>query len=142
LPIYFHTESPLKFNLKAKRKHKAWLQSIVEDADYSLGEINIVFCDDDYLLKINREHLNHDYYTDIITFDYCEEEVVSGDLFISLDRVKDNADQLELDWKQELRRVMVHGVLHLLGQSDKSSKQEKKMRAAEDAALKKLSAIL
>jgi len=107
-----------------------------------MGDVSIVFCDDEYLLAMNREHLQHDYYTDIITFDYCDDDLLSGDLFISLDRVKDNAAKLEIDWLIELRRVMVHGVLHLIGYSDKSSKKKKEMRSAEDAALKKLSAIL
>jgi len=102
----------------------------------------LVFCSDDYLLELNKKHLQHDYYTDIITFDYSDEDVISGDLYISLDRVKDNAAGLEIDWLTELRRVMVHGVLHLLGYGDKSPKQKKEMRSAEDAALKKLSAIL
>lgn len=142
MPVFFHTEAPLTFTLKSKRKHKAWLKSIIENADYTLGDINVVFCTDAYLLEINQTHLDHDYYTDIITFDYCEASVVSGDLYISLDRVKENASQLDVDWKTELRRVMVHGVLHLIGFSDKSPKKKKEMRAAEDAALKELSAIL
>jgi len=142
LPIYFHSESPITFNLGAKRKHKAWLKNLIEASDFSLGDINVVFCNDDYLLEVNREHLKHDYYTDIITFDYCEDGIVSGDLFISVDRVKDNAAQMDAPWLDELRRVMVHGVLHLTGLGDKSPKQKKEMRAAENDALKKLSAIL
>tara|TARA_B110000444_G_C18698189_1_gene527646 strand:+ start:640 stop:981 length:342 start_codon:yes stop_codon:yes gene_type:complete len=104
--------------------------------DKELGEISIVLCSDDYLLEVNKQYLDHDYYTDIITFDYTEGNVVGGDLIISYDRVKENAQLESVLIQHELRRVMVHGVLHLLGLNDKSVKDSKSMRLAENSALK------
>ncbi len=96
------------------------------------GDINVVFCSDDYLLEINKVHLDHDYYTDIITFDYCEGPVVSGDLFISVDRVTDNASDLNVSFLEELARVIAHGALHLCGYGDKSQSESAVMRQKED----------
>ena len=101
-----------------------------------MGEISIVVCSDEYLLDINKKYLNHNYYTDIITFDYTDASAVGGDLMISYDRVKENAKQEGVLIQQELNRVMVHGVLHLLGLKDKTKEEAKKMRSAEDEALK------
>jgi rRNA maturation RNase YbeY len=112
-----------------------WLGKIVSRYKRKLGDVNYIFCSDDYLLEINKEHLNHDYYTDIITFDYCESGVVAGDLFISIDRVRDNSLNLRVDFLDELHRVMAHGVLHLCGLGDKSDEEINTMRAAEDSAL-------
>ena len=100
-----------------------------------LGDVSLIFCSDKYLLDMNRKHLNHDYYTDIITFDYTTEEAVSGDLFISIDRVLENASDLSMDFRTELNRVVVHGVLHLLGFGDKYPEEAKRMRKLEDQAL-------
>jgi len=112
-----------------------WLSKIVEQHKSSLGELNLVFCSDEYLLEMNREHLQHDYYTDIITFDYCVGSFISGDLFISVDRVKENAaDQNEM-FHVELCRVVAHGVLHLIGFKDKSEVDEEEMRRQEGLAL-------
>lgn len=97
-----------------------------------LGDVTIIFCSDEYLLKINEEFLGHQYYTDIITFDYCENSTVSGDLFISLERVADNAIQLRTDFKRELYRVIFHGLLHLVGYKDKVASEKKTMRVKED----------
>lgn len=113
----------------------SWISKVVESEKKELGEISYVFCSDEYLLEMNREHLNHDYYTDIITFDYCFENFVSGDLFISIDRVLDNAKQFSSDFKDELDRVCVHGVLHLCGYKDKSDADEILMRQKEDEKL-------
>ena len=113
----------------------SWISKVVESENKMLGEITYVFCSDEYLLEMNREHLNHDYYTDIITFDYCFENFVSGDLFISIDRVLDNAKEFSLDFKDELDRVCVHGVLHLCGYKDKSEADEVLMRSKEDEKL-------
>lgn len=114
----------------------SWISKVVESEKKELGEISYVFCSDEYLLHMNKEHLNHDYYTDIITFDYCFENFVSGDLFISIDRVLDNANQFSTEFKDELDRVCVHGVLHLCGYKDKSSDDEAMMRLKEDEKLK------
>lgn len=112
-----------------------WVAQVVESEGRLAGAINYIFCSDEYLLQMNREHLQHDYYTDIITFDYCEGTVVSGDLFISVDRVRENASGLGVPFDDELHRVMVHGVLHLLGYSDKEETEKAAMREMEDRYL-------
>jgi probable rRNA maturation factor len=95
----------------------------------------LIFCSDEHLLQINKDHLQHDYYTDIITFDYTVEDIISGDLFISVDRVQDNADEFDVLFQDELHRVCVHGLLHLCGYKDKSDEDEKRMREKEDEML-------
>ena len=114
----------------------SWLSKVCETEEKILGEISLVFCSDDYLLGINKQFLNHDYYTDIITFDYVEGSKVSGDLMISVDRVLDNADERNISFRDELNRVIVHGVLHLIGYKDKSESDEKLMREKEDYYLR------
>ena len=114
-----------------------WLNESVVREGKSLGEINLVFCDDEHLLGMNRAHLDHDYYTDIITFDYTEDEAISGDLYISIDRVLDNAGHLKEPIDVELRRVCVHGILHLCGYKDKNSEEEAQMRSRENFHLDK-----
>ncbi len=113
-----------------------WLSDVANKEDKKLGELNIVFCSDDYLLQMNQEHLDHDYYTDIITFDYVDGSVLSGDLFISVDRVKENAASFEVEIEQELHRVVVHGFLHLAGYRDKTEAEEIEMRSKENTYLK------
>lgn len=113
----------------------AWYTHVCESEKKVLGDITLIFCSDDYLLELNREHLEHDYYTDIITFDYSSGDVVSGDLFISVHRVKDNAYDLKVDFFDELCRVCVHGLLHLCGYKDKSEADELLMRQKEDQML-------
>lgn len=115
----------------------SWFEKVTLEEEKVLGNITIVFCSDDYLLDVNRRHLDHDYYTDIITFDYSEWPVVSGDLFVSWDRVADNAKGLEIEFKEELDRVAVHGLLHLCGYKDKSDEEELVMREKEDYYLGK-----
>ncbi len=110
----------------------SWLTKVCVDEEKELGEVSLVFCSDDYLLEKNKQFLNHDYYTDIITFDYVEGNVISGDLLISTDRVLDNALEREIDFRTELNRVIVHGVLHLIGYKDKSLEEEMMMRQKED----------
>jgi len=114
-----------------------WLSDVVRCEDKVCGDVSIVFCSDDYLLEMNHQYLDHDYYTDIITFDYCEENIVSGDLFISIERVKDNAEALGELYESELKRVCVHGVLHLCGYNDKTLNEEKKMRELENFYLER-----
>jgi rRNA maturation RNase YbeY len=110
----------------------SWLSKVCKKEKCALGEIGIVFCSDSYILDANNRFLNHDYYTDIITFDYREDNVISGDLLISVDRVRDNAEQEGIDWKVELNRVVVHGVLHIVGYTDKSSQDQIVMREKEN----------
>jgi probable rRNA maturation factor len=112
------------------------MSGVISSSGNKLGDVGVIICSDDYLLDLNNQYLDHNYYTDIITFDYTEKDVIGGDLFISYDRVKENAKQEGVLIQHELRRVMVHGVLHLLGLRDKTDKEAKTMRAAEDVALK------
>jgi len=113
-----------------------WVSSIISSHHHRLEEINYIFCSDEYLLRINRHHLNHDYYTDIITFDNSEDDqTIESDIFISIDRVKENAEKQRTSFEEELNRVMVHGVLHLLGFEDKTAEEKKMMREKEDACL-------
>ena len=120
---------------------KQWLNQIIVAHKGKLSFINYIFCDDEYLHKINVEYLNHDTYTDIITFDY-EEEVIESDIFISIDRVKENAKELKVSFEEELHRVMAHGALHLLGFGDKTPEEKLKMRELEEECLSKLATIL
>jgi probable rRNA maturation factor len=129
--IEFHQED-LNATIKNKRNIKSWVQNSVEKEGKTLGDITLVFTSDDYLLQMNREHLDHDYYTDIITFDYVEDDLISGDLFISYDRVKDNAQENKTLLQDELERVIIHGVLHLCGYKDKSPKDKALMTSKED----------
>ena len=110
----------------------SWLNNVCVSENKVCGPISIIFCSDDYLLSVNKEYLDHDYYTDIITFDYSADSEVSGDLFISIDRVKENALSYNVLFLTELYRVLVHGVLHLCGYGDKSVSEEKIMRSKED----------
>ena len=120
------------FTLKGKRLNSRWLREVALEEGFTLGEIAIVFCSDAYLLGINRQFLGHDYYTDIITFDYSEGKTLNGDLMISVDSVRDNAAEFGTDFEQELRRVMVHGILHLAGYDDHSDGEKRTMRQKED----------
>jgi metalloprotein, YbeY/UPF0054 family len=113
----------------------AWYSNVCEVEGKELGEISIIFCSDEHLLEMNKEYLEHDYYTDIITFDYTQEDLVSGDLFISLDRVQDNSDEFDVLFQDELHRVCVHGLLHLCGYKDKSESDEELMRSKENEML-------
>lgn len=109
-----------------------WLKDIILSEGKKLGEINYIFCDDDYLLKVNQDYLQHDYYTDIITFDYVKGKTISGEIFVSLQRISDNASTLSKNYEEELRRVLAHGILHLCGYKDKTEEEEQLMRSKED----------
>lgn len=111
---------------------KKWLTSVVVAEGKEVGEICIVFCSDEYLVEVNKKFLTRDYFTDVITFDYCEGNVVSGDILISVDRVKENAKELSIPFLIELRRIMVHGVLHLIGYEDSSDKKKGVMTQMEE----------
>jgi len=127
----------IKFNLSQKRAIKIWLKSLVERENKRVGEIAFIFCSNDELLQINQQYLKHDYYTDVITFDYSENTDVSGDIFISVDTVRANAKEYNQSFDEELHRVMAHGILHLCGYKDKTSTQKKTMREKEDFYLSK-----
>lgn len=136
------TDQDVKSRLKGKAIIRQWIYKVLKDRGYATGEINIVFCSDEYLININKTSLGHDYYTDIITFDYCEGNLVSGDLFISLDTVLANSTTYKQmftpEFKCELLRVIIHGILHLSGEDDITAYQQKKMRRAENVCLKTL----
>lgn len=117
--------------------YKKWLEDLILSEGKKTGEINYIFCDDDYLLKINQDYLQHDYYTDIITFDYVKGKTISAEIFVSLQRISDNASTLSRDYEDELRRVLAHGILHLIGYKDKTEEEEKEMRRMEDLYLAK-----
>lgn len=133
--ITFH-QLDLSYRLREIRKIRKWLQLVVESHDKEVGELAIIFCSDNTLLDLNRKALNHDYYTDIITFDHCVGDLVSGDLYISVDRVRENARTLGLSARVEMLRVCVHGILHLCGQGDKTPEEAMTMRRKEDQWLK------
>ena len=109
-----------------------WLEDLILSENKKPGDINYFFCDDDYLLKVNQDYLDHDYYTDIITFDYVKGKTISGDIFVSLPRILDNASTLSQDSEKEFRRVLAHGLLHLCGYKDKTEEEESTMRQKED----------
>lgn len=136
--IQFHFED-IEFELKYPDRYIQWIQRLVDLHKSSISEINYVFCSDDYLLEINKEHLNHDYYTDIITFPLSKDPI-EADIFISIDRVKDNASTFGLSEQDELLRVMAHGILHLIGFDDKSDEKQKIMREKEEEAMTLFSA--
>ena len=132
ITIDFEETEDLQLNLS---NIQSWIEKICIQESKVLGDISLIFCSDNYLLEINQQHLNHDYFTDIVTFDYCFDNVVSGDLFISVDRVFDNAATYDQIFEHELHRVIIHGVLHLCGYKDKSDADELLMRQKEDEAL-------
>lgn len=133
--IHFHYED-ISFKVPSGIKAKSWLKRVAEAEGSSIQEINYIFCSDAYLLKINKEHLNHNFLTDIITFDNSENPlIIEADIFISIDRVKENAEIFKQPFPIELKRVMVHGLLHLLGYKDKSAKDKLKMREKENEYL-------
>ncbi len=133
---YFSDQCP--FVLKGKKNCSAWLAKVLQKESKIACEINYIFCNDAYLIKLNKTHLQHNTYTDIITFNYSGKlsKSVAADIYISVDRVKDNAKTFSTSFQQELNRVMVHGVLHLCGYTDKKSGEQKKMRCKEDFYLK------
>jgi len=118
-----------------KRKIAAWIKLVAQKYGKKTGEIACVFCDDKKILEINRQYLKHDYFTDIITFDYSEKDTISGDIFISLDTVKTNSEKFNTLFINELYRVIIHGILHLCGQNDKTPEEKKNMREKEEEAI-------
>jgi rRNA maturation RNase YbeY len=129
--INFFSED-IDFPLESESAIKEWVIQSVEKENCHPGDINFIFTSDKYLLQINKDHLNHDYFTDIITFDYRIEDTISGDLFISIDRVKENSTQISTPFTEELHRVLIHGILHIIGYNDKSPEEESIIRTKED----------
>ena len=125
----------IKMPVLRRREVSAWVRAVAAEYGKRVGDIAYIFCNDEKILEVNREYLNHDYYTDIITFDYCEEDRISGDMFISLDTVRSNAEQQGVAYEEELYRVIIHGILHLCGIDDKGPGEREIMEAAENKAL-------
>ena len=132
----------IDFKFFGKRLNNAWLKAVATEESKKLGRINIIFCSDNYLLDVNMKFLQHDYYTDIITFDYCEKDILSGDLFISIDSVRANGDFFGTTFENELNRVIVHGILHLIGYDDHTEEDQKTMRSKENYYLEKRNELL
>ena len=132
--ITYNTDGVKMPSIK-KRENTAWVKAVAASYGKRVGEIAYIFVDDEKILEVNRQYLGHDYYTDIITFDYCEGDVISGDLFISLDTVRTNAEQVGATYEEELHRVIIQGILHLCGINDKGPGEREIMEAAEDKAL-------
>ena len=132
--ISFNYESD--FSLEQEDVYASWIETIVESENKILGEISYIFCDDDFLHIINMQYLNHDTLTDIISFDYTEGDIISGDIFVSVERVEDNAKDFNVSFDEELKRVLAHGVLHYCGYKDKSDDDALLMRSKEEEKIK------
>ncbi|MFV8225343.1 rRNA maturation RNase YbeY [Christiangramia aquimixticola] len=124
------------FELSNEKDYQNWLTAVIESEEKFQGDINYIFCDDEYLLDINQQYLDHDTYTDIISFDYTVGNVLQGDIYISIERVKENAGEYSVDFGTELRRVMAHGILHFCGYKDKSERDQLEMRRKEEEKIK------
>lgn len=134
--ILFYKEGKIDFpSFFSDIQIRNWLNVIAEHYDRQLGALNFIFCDDEYILSVNRQYLNHDYYTDVITFDYCAGDILSGDVFISLDTVKSNAVDFNTSYDNEFHRVVCHSVLHLIGFKDKTESDSMEMRRNENICL-------
>ncbi|AHM61402.1 metalloprotein [Flammeovirgaceae bacterium 311] len=136
MPAINFFEEDIDYKLPQKTKIRSWIKNVVKNEGASIAEVNYIFCSDPYLKQVNIDYLQHDYFTDIITFDNSEEEgILEGDIFISIDRIKENSEDYSNSFNQELRRVIVHGVLHLIGYRDKSETEQAQMRQKEDQYL-------
>jgi len=131
MSIHFNFEEVDEFSLQ-RRNIKNWIKSAAVNENKKVGEIQYIFCSDAYLLKINKKFLKHDYFTDIVTFDYDEKNILSGDVYISIDRIKENAEIFKVEFNNELLRVIIHGILHLIGYNDKSDSEQKIMTGKEN----------
>jgi len=131
---YFNED--IGFPKVKKRITSSWIKQVISIEEKRVGDISFIFCSDEYLLDVNRKYLNHDYYTDIITFDDVEGNVINGDIFISVDRVKENSNEFRTSFENEIHRIIIHGVLHLLGYKDKAPKDKRLMTEKEDLYLK------
>ena len=132
--IYYQSENIAMPKL-AKRKVTAWIKQVAQNHGFKVGDISYIFCDDEKIIEVNRTYLQHDYYTDIITFDYTEGDTISGDLFISLDTVRTNAEKFNTSYEEEFYRVVIHGILHLCGINDKGEGEREIMERHENEAL-------
>lgn len=129
--IHFHQED-ISFQIQNIKALRSWIADSIFKENKSVGQLNFIFCSDNYLLKINKKYLDHDFFTDVISFDHSEENHISGDIYISIDRVKENATEFGCSLKDELHRIIIHGLLHLLGYSDKTQELKATMKEKED----------
>ena len=134
--IEFHNE--IEFVLQNQGEIQRWIKKVIASENKEMGEINYIFCSDEYLLERNIKYLDHDTLTDIITFNYCKGKIITSDIMISIDRVKENSTIFDNSFSEELHRVMIHGILHLIGYDDKTEKEKNLMREKENFYLKKL----
>ena len=134
--IEFHNE--IEFVLQNQGELQRWIKKVITSENKEIGEINYIFCSDEYLLERNIKYLDHDTLTDIITFNYCKGKIITSDIMISIDRVKENSTIFDNSFSEELHRVMIHGILHLIGYDDKTEKEKNLMREKENFYLKKL----
>ena len=144
MAVHYHTDD-CRYRLPEKRRTSAWLTQVAAEEGYRLGEVNYIFCSAEHLLEMNRQFLGHDYFTDVITFDYSDrkvEKVVAGDVFIDVETVADNARIYGATKLQEMRRILAHGLLHLCGQKDKTPTAERQMHRKEDKYLAQLTTLL
>ncbi|CAM4080431.1 rRNA maturation RNase YbeY [Gillisia hiemivivida] len=132
--INFYSEN--EFKLEDEARYASWIENVITSEGRTLEEISYIFCDDEYLLKINIEYLDHDTYTDIITFDYSAGKILQGEIYISTDRVRENSETFNVKFEDELRRVLSHGVLHLSGYKDKTEEEATLMRSKEEEKMK------
>jgi len=137
MAIHFHNEH-IDFPDIDKKSVKNWIKKVIASHNSEIGELNYIFTSDENILAINNKYLEHNYYTDVITFDYTDDSIISGDIFISLETVKTNSEKFKQDYSIELKRVIIHGVLHLIGFKDKTEPEANEMRMQEDNALNKL----
>lgn len=134
MPVLFHSEETA-FNLSAESIFENWMHEVAREHGKVIEDINVIFSSNEYLLGLNKKFLNHNYFTDVITFNYSSGEIISGDIFVSIEQVKINAKDLKTNFDEELRRVIIHGLLHLIGFNDKNSDQKKEMREQENISL-------
>ena len=135
--IYFNADN-IEMPVLDERKVSRWIRSVAAEYGFAVGQINYIFCSDERELEVNRQFLGHDYYTDIITFDYSTDSTLNGDIFISLDTVRSNAAEVGVTFEEELHRILIHGVLHLTGQGDKTPETKAEMTRKENLAIQKL----
>ncbi len=141
MAILFHTED-ISYTFSNKKIIRSWINRVSNNHHKEVGDINYIFCSDAKILEINKQFLNHDYYTDIISFDYSDENYISGDIYVSIETVKSNALKYEVLFKDELHRVIIHGVLHFLGYKDKTKVDSENMRRFENESLQILNTLL
>lgn len=138
IELFYETD----FSINEETTWISWVTESMKEEGKSIGELNYIFCDDEYLLEINRQYLDHDYYTDVIGFDSSEEDVLNGDIFISIERIKENAQENQVSFETELARIMIHGILHFAGYLDKETEDKEIMTEKEDFYLQRFSLLI